>query len=330
MTVTALSDYQRLEAIGLWRQGETRPREVVVALGEATLTLRDPASDMVLAHWSLPAVVQRGATFAPGPDSDETLQIEDADMLAALDRVGRAVARVRPRPAWRRWLVPGALVLAAVGAAGWLAPGLIVSQTAGAVPAAERAAITRAVLADLAPLTGVPCDGPAGRTALAELAGRLFGAGGPGILILRDGLAQPMALPDGTILLPASLIGQAAPQALAGAALAAATAPGDPLAPVLAHAGPMATLRLMTGGALPADSLSGYGEALLRAPAPPDDTPALLAAMAAAGVASAPYGWWRDPTGETVLPLIEADRSAGDPPPVMSETDWLAIQAICG
>lgn len=330
MTVTALSDYQRLEAIGLWRQGESRAREVVVALGEATLTLRDPASDMALAHWSLPAVVRRGSAFAPGPDSDETLQIDDADMLAALDRVGRAVARVRPRPHRARRLVAGAAVLAALAGVVALAPGVIVSQTAGAVPAAERAAITRAVLADLAPLTGVPCTGPAGQTALAGLAGRLFGAGGPGILILRDGLAHPAALPDGTVLLPASLIRGPAPQALAGAALAAATSQGDPLVPVLHHAGTWATLRLMIRGALPAASLAGYGEAFLRSPAPPDDLPALLAAMAAAGVAPAPYGWWRDPTGETALPLIEADRSAGRPPPVMSDGDWQAIRAICG
>lgn len=333
--MTALAQYQRLETTGLWRQGEARAREVVVALGDATLTLRDPASDMALAHWSLPAVVRRGDVFAPGPDSDETLAIEDADMLAALDRLGRAVARGRPRPVWTRGLVFGAAGLAVAAGIAAFAPGIIVAQTAGAVPAAERAAITRAVLADLAPLTGVPCDGPAGRTALAELAGRLFGAGGPGILILRDGLAHPAALPDGTILLPASLIAaqgpQAlAPQALAGAALAAASQPGDPLAPALDHAGIWPALQLMATGALPSDALAGYGEALLRRPALPDDVPALLARMAAAGVAPAPYGWWRDPTGEGTLALIEADRSGTNPPPVMSDTDWLAIRAICG
>ncbi len=328
--MTALAEYQRLEAIGLWRQGDGdgRAREVVVGLGDATLTLRDPASDMPLAHWSLPAVVRRGTGFAPGPDSDETLQIDDPAMRAALERVDRAVARTRPRPRRGRALAAAVLVLAA-GAGVWaVLPGWVIDRATGAVPAAGRAAITQAVLQDMAPLTGVPCANAPGQAALAGLAGRLFGTGGPGILILRDGLAAPLAMPDGTILLPASLLG-AAPQALAGAALAGATAPGDGLAPVLEHAGAWASLRLMTTGALPADSLAGIGRVLLTRAPPPDDIPALLARMQAAGVAPAPYGFWRDPTGEAMLPLIEADRSAGNPPPVMSDADWQAVRAIC-
>lgn len=327
MRVTALPEYQRLEATGQWQRGDAPPREVVVQLGEATLTLRDPRDDMALGHWSLPALVRRGNLVAPGPDSDEVLRIDDALMLSALDRIGRPVARPRRRGLWL-----GFLALSATGVAVALAgPPLLAQQALSAVPAAERARLARLVLADMAPLTGVPCTGASGQAALAALAGRLFGTGGAGILILPDGLSQPAALPDGTVLLPATLLATS-PQALAGAALAGATdaARTDPLAGVLDHAGALATLRLMAGGALPADSLGGYGERLVRRPPTSDDVPALLARMAAAGVAPAPYAWWRDPSGEGVLPLIEADRSAGQPPPVMGEGDWQAIRAICG
>lgn len=53
--MTALEQYQRLEAAGTWR--ETRKaglRDVIVSFGDATLILSDPRSETPLAHWSLP------------------------------------------------------------------------------------------------------------------------------------------------------------------------------------------------------------------------------------------------------------------------------------
>ena len=59
--MTALSAYDRLEATGLWRASpDDQRREVVVSIGEATLTITD-LNDTALAHWSIPAVARAKA-----------------------------------------------------------------------------------------------------------------------------------------------------------------------------------------------------------------------------------------------------------------------------
>ena len=55
--MTALTKYQRLECVGLWRlTASAQLREVVVGLRDTTLVLADPRTEMALSHWSLPAV----------------------------------------------------------------------------------------------------------------------------------------------------------------------------------------------------------------------------------------------------------------------------------
>src|SRR5690606_10694329 len=89
--MTALTKYQKLECTGLWRDApDAQRREVVVNFGEASLTMSDPRSELALSHWSLPAVERMNpgempALYAPGPEADETLELDDPDMIAALE-----------------------------------------------------------------------------------------------------------------------------------------------------------------------------------------------------------------------------------------------------
>ena len=61
------------------------------------------------------------------------------------------------------------------------------------------------------------------------------------------------------------------------------------------------------------------------------DKEALLAEFAKVGVSSTPYAFSLDPSGETVLGLIEADpfKGAPAPEPVLADADWIALQTIC-
>ena len=62
---------------------------------------------------------------------------------------------------------------------------------------------------------------------------------------------------------------------------------------------------------------------------PVSDEP-LLDRFRNAGVPSSPYAYALDPTGESVLGLIEADPwPKGPPSPVLSDEDWLHLQDIC-
>ena len=69
---------------------------------------------------------------------------------------------------------------------------------------------------------------------------------------------------------------------------------------------------------------------LLQAPASPLPDEALLAAFEKAAVSSAPYAYARDPSGESTLPLIEADPyRGGSPRALLNAEDWDSLKAIC-
>ncbi len=336
--MTALKKYQRLESPGLWRDTpEAQRREVVVAFRDATLVLSDPRTGKPLTHWSLPALVRVNpgaspALFAPAPDDAETLEIDDADMIAALETVLGAVRRGAPHPGRLRGRLVAGLLLALLGAGVVMLPPALLTRSAGLLPVATRAAIGEAALSDILRLTGRPCSTPLGDRALALLSDRLFGAGGPRLHVLKDGLSATAHLPGNILLLADDLLAKDDPAIPAGYLLAEGlrAAAGDPVLPVLAHAGLTGTLRLLATGSLPAESLRGYAETLLTAPPAPVRDEALLAAFAKAGVASSPYAWALDPSGESTLPLIEADPFRTTPPaPPLSPADWDSLRTIC-
>ena len=88
--MTALKEYQRLEATGLWRETvEAQRREVVVSIGDATLVISD-LQDRPLTHWSLAAIERHNpgenpAIFNPDGDPHETLELgADAELAGEL------------------------------------------------------------------------------------------------------------------------------------------------------------------------------------------------------------------------------------------------------
>ncbi|MFN4156509.1 MAG: hypothetical protein ACK4HF_17835 [Paracoccaceae bacterium] len=337
--MTALKKYSRLESGGLWRDTPTsQRREVIVAFREATLVLSDPKSESALSHWSLPAIERLNpgetpALFAPGEDAIETLELDDRDMIVALETVRSALAGQRPKPGrLRGGLLGGGTFLVLALGAFWL-PDALVKHTASVLPAATRAAIGQAALADVQRLTGSPCTTPLGTFALTALGDNLFGPHRARILILREGVARAAHLPGGTILIGRRVVeDEGGPEVLAGLALMERlrAEARDPILPVLKHAGLTATFRLLTSGILPDSAVAGYGEVLLqeRPVAVPDDV--ALARFRAVGLSTLPYAYAIDPTGEATIGLIEADPLAGlVPEPLMADGDWVSLQDIC-
>lgn len=334
--MTALIKYKRLEASALWRERPgAQARDVVVGLREATIVLTDPRSETPLAQWSLPAIArlnpgQMPARFAPGQDAGEELELDDTEMIAALDTVHRALERRKPRPGRLRGTILGATALAVVGVLVFWLPGQIKSYTASVLPAPSRADLGDKALADLARLTGQPCKSVPGRRAASQLAERLFPEAPPRIEVLRDALTAPAHLPGDILLLPASLVDTAdGPETIAGYLLTEALRAqlADPVDPVLVHLGLGTTLRLLTTGNLPEDALKGFGEGFLAAlPAPMPDSASLIEAFHHAQVSSASYA----AAAKADRKLIEQDPfPLGVPLPVLSDENWLEFQAIC-
>ncbi len=341
--MTALSEYQRLEAQGLWRAAPGDQRsEVVVSVGNATLVITD-LRDRALTHWSIPAVVranpgQMPAIYHPDGDTGETLELDAAEhqMIDAIEKLRTGVARLRPRPGRLRLvMVLGSMAVAAALAIFWL-PGAVRDHALRVVPPVKRAQIGAALEAQMQAVTGPPCRVPAGAAALLRLAERLPARRGTGALrVVRDGVGTTATLPGGTILIHRSLVEDfEEPDVVAGYIVAERMRARtyDPLGRLLDHAGLIAAFRLLTTGEPGTEALRSYAEYLLTdAPSAPVNDAVLLEGFEAWSIRSTPYAYARDITGETTLRLIEADPfAAGAPPAVLSDGDWLRLQAICG
>jgi len=178
--MTALSEYQRLEATGLWRASpEAQRSEVIVSLGDATLVVSDMA-ERPLAHWSLPAIIranpgERPAIYHPDGDPAETLELADseAEMIAAIEKLRTAIARARPRPGrLRRMIALGITLTVVAGAVFWL-PDQLRRHALAVVPPVKRAEIGENLFNQMRGVTGAPCFEPGGVAALDRLAERL-------------------------------------------------------------------------------------------------------------------------------------------------------------
>jgi hypothetical protein len=336
--MTALKEYARLESMGVWRESPaTQRRDVFVAFGDSTLVISD-RNDTALAHWSLAAVerVNPGgspATYAPGGDATETLEIEDEMMVAAIEKVRTLISRRRPQPGRLRvWLVAG-FFAAVVGLLVFWLPGALLRHTVSVLPPASLTGVGQTLLSEMERVTGQPCRTERGAAALDRLAARVLGPGNGEIIVLREGVRTTRHLPGGIFLVNSGVIeDHETPEVVAGYLLAEAErrARTDPMATLLRAAGPRATLSLLTTGDLPHGSLGAYAEQLLVAPDEQPPTDNLLARFAAARVPSTPYAFALDVTGETSVALIEADPMAGGGGlPVLSDAEWVALQGIC-
>jgi len=338
--MTALTEYQRLECSGLWRETpESQRRDVIVTFGDATLVIKELPSERAVSHWSLPAVRRLNpsrmpALFSPGQDSGEELEIDDETMIAAIGKVHAIIAARQPHPGrLRGFLLLGIAATLAAGVLIWL-PGALIAHTAKVLPSSTRQEIGQAILVDLERLTGRPCAEPDGQAALQLMADRVIGTNDGQLVILPEGLTNALHLPGKIIAIGGALIeNYDTPEVAAGFVLAERLRAemDDPVPDALRYAGFRAAFNLLTTGRVPQDAFRGYGEKLLKAKAQPIEDSLLLKRFEDAGVGSSAYAYALDKTGESTLGLIEADPFATEPPPLplLNDTDWVALQGIC-
>lgn len=340
--MTALEEYDRIEATGLWRATpKAQRREVIVSIGNATLKITDH-NDTALAHWSL-AAIQRANTgsdpaiFHPDGDKGETLELaaDEAQMIAAIEKLRQKINRTRPHPGrFRLWAGVG-LGLALLGLALFWLPGAARDHALRVVPAVKRAELGASLLARITRVSGLPCAAGEGSRALRKLGARLPSPQGAArLVVLPGGVREASHLPGGVILLNRALIEDfEEPDVVAGYIIAEHLTAGlqDPLADFLNHAGVFATAQLLTTGHVGEVAQDAYARHLLTRAATPLPTATLLAGFSAWSVRASPYAYARDITGEETLALIEADPFAHRAPePLLSDNDWLRLQAICG
>ncbi|MDE9450975.1 hypothetical protein J3R80_10905 [Aliiroseovarius sp. Z3] len=337
--MTALTKYQRLEAAGLWRGApDAQRRDVIVSLGDATLTISD-THDTALTHWSLPAVIrmnpsERPALFTPGEDATEELEINDDTMIRAIEKVRRVVERRRPHPGrLRHWITAGLFCLLLALCVFWM-PGALRGYTVSVVPEPTRDAIGQRILNRIGRVAGQQCDGRNGQGALDRLKNRVLDGSTTRVIVLSGGVQTATHLPGQITLLNRALIEDyEEPDVVAGFLLAEdmRRQNTDPMKALLEHAGLKATAQLLTTGDLPDSVIDNYAEDLLTAAPAVLSHAALLARFEKAGIRSTPYAYALDLTGETTLELIEADPvPLADATPLLTDANWVRLQGICG
>ncbi len=326
--MTALQQYERLESPGLWRADAGAQRlDVIVSFGDATLVISDGAG-RPLTHWSLPAVCRnnpgtRPAVFTPAPNADETLEIDEAVMIDAIETVRKSVHRGRATPGRLRWVVRLGLIGAVIGGIATFGPRLLKAQTLSVISTAQRGEIGAAISQHLQTQLGQTCHSTKGRAALDALQMRLLGDGGH-LTVLPTGLGLPVALPGGAILLDRHMVEDVDdPLIVAGQILATQSARlyVDPLKPVLDHAGTKVVLELYTTGNLPEGVLESYAATLPKAPRSFPPVEVLQETFKRAQVLSTPY-----------YAFSGFDVSASAPQttkPVLTDGQWVALQGIC-
>jgi hypothetical protein len=340
--MTALSEYHRLEASGLWRASpEAQRSEVIISIGDATLVISD-MQDRALAHWSLAAIKRANPGEAPAiyhPDGDpgETLEVaaDEVTMIEAIEKLRAAIERQRPHPGRLRLVMFLASMAAVAGLAVFWLPDAARNHAVSVVPEAKRAEIGSVLFDRIQRVTGPACREASGREALVRLARRLPAASSAGRLaVMRGGVKDAVALPGGTILINRGLVEDYEdPDVVAGYVVAERLRAQlhDPLDAVLEHGGLWSTIRLLTTGDLDDDTLNAYAEYLLTGARPDLADDLLLKGFETWRVRSTPYAYARDISGETTISLIEADPYAGTTAdPVLSDANWLRLQGICG
>lgn len=331
--MTALTQFERLESGGIWRETATSdPVDVTVSFGKATLVLHDRAENP-LTHWSLPAVTrlnagERPALFTPAPETDETLEIEDDIMVDAIETIRKALVQSAPRPPRLRGLVTVGAIAAILAAAAFWGPKAFMRQTLSVVPDAKRSEIGATILGHYQRLTGPTCRSPLGAAPLAKLKNRLMGRDAKGQIVVVQTLPQgATVLPGGIVLVDRALIEQLDDPAIAAGFIVAAIAgrdSHDPLADVLNDAGLNTTVQLFTTGDIAGDVLGDYAKAVQQLDMTPARTDDLLVAFDTADIPLQPYAAIRDPEGAQFGAITDRDT-----PPILTDSDWVRLQGIC-
>ncbi|WP_292290617.1 hypothetical protein [Marivita sp.] len=340
--MTALKEFQRLEAEAVWRATPADQRkDVIVSLGDASLTILD-LRENVLAHWSVAAVArankgQMPAIYHPDGDPGETLEFgeDSAQMIDAIERIRSAIDRSRAKPGKLRVWITTFIAALVVGFVVFWLPDALLRHTVQVVPAVKRIEIGDALLARITRISGQPCMTRDAQEPLRRLASRVLGPAQRGALVvLPGGVAETAHLPGGRILLNRAMIEDPEePDVTAGYILVERlrALSQDPLEELLIQTGLWSSLRLLTTGQLAEDDLDRYSEYLLSREPVPLANEVVLAGFETANLRSTPYAYAIDITGETSLPLIEADPVSGtDTRPVLSDADWVRLQGICG
>lgn len=336
--MTALDQYDRLEATGIWRRSQSdEAREVLVTFGNATLTLSalDQEGDTPIAHWSLGAVRRREsspnrAVFSPDAEASETLTVEDELLMQALDKVlrDRVKGTERKTPRSRFWLA--AVVLVLLSGAYVALPKLAVSLATRLISPERAELLAQDMIKLIEGRSGPECTNGSAQNALSMIAQRLHPNGIFNIHVLDLGDNLTVALP-GHVLLDRSLVERAqSAEEIAGwvSLTIVETSKATATRHLFEGANSRDVLGFLSDGTVATQSKNRAVNQLLLASSPPQTAAISNAVTLMENAQISPQNW---------LSALEREGiDAGQPKdtrisaePLLSDQNWVALQNIC-
>ena len=334
--MTALEQYDRLEATGLWRETKTSQNiEVLVSFGNASLILSDFTGNP-LTHWSLPAVTRlnKGKTpaiYSPNSYGIETLEIDDETMVIAIEQVRKTIKSRRPRKGRLRILTfVTTLLVISLLAIFWL-PNILIQHTSSLVYAEQRKQIGFQLIDHISKFIGPHCVTDSEINPLLQLESRLFPNSDIRIYVFSGGIKSAIHLPGRFILLNQFIVEDfETPDVVAGFSIIEKIKMDrhDPIEQLLSYAGTRAVLRFLTTGRLNQITLEQYARYILSLEPITLETELIISEFESRDVNLAPYAYAIDITGESTSELIEHNKSFENRQ-ILTKQEWLNLQSIC-
>ena len=337
--MTALDKYQRIEALGLWRNDNASQRkDVLISIGETTLLISD-MQEQPLAHWSLAAIERANpgnfpAVYHPDGDQEESLELNlsEKEMIDAIEKLRTVIARRRPHPGrLRTGIFLGIFSIFFLTLVFWM-PQAVRNYTAEILPGVKHIEIGNKLFEHLKRVTGPACEADFSKTSLKHLSERLFTEKTP-IFIVPDGIKTTISLPGNILLANRNLVEDFEdPDVLAGFLVIEKlrSQTFDPMEDLIQNISLISTFRLLTTGLIKDETLMDYADYLVTRPQETIQTSKIIKAFHDTKLSLLPFAKAIDMTGEGSFELIEADEIKKSPVQTsLPDSYWVSLQNIC-
>jgi hypothetical protein len=331
--MTAIKEFERLEALGLWREtAHAQRKEVVISFGDTTLVLSD-INNRPLTHWSMAAIEHSGAgengtIFTVDETGEETLEIEDPLMIAAIGKIRASIDARRPHPGRLRLFLGAFILLAFLGFSIFWLPNALTRYAAGIIPDSKAVDIGDSLLKSIRKTTGSACSTPSGERALRRLEDRAIGAPSNRIRIISMGSRPSLHLPGGNILLNHNLATQTDDASLLAGYAIMERAAIDENAPLLAFfksLGIRKTLAFLGTGNINDADIETFADTRLFGPTVSPTAETMLALFDVAKIPRAPFAAHAKRPDLMETPDFEPEQYE----PILGDNDWISLQEIC-
>ena len=338
--MTALTQYQRLEATGIWRKSaEAQRLDVIISIGESSLVITD-INEKPLAHWSLAAlaVIQSkdgNKLYHPDGDPGETLELgsNENEMAKAIEKLMKAVDRRRPKPGRLRIFSLASISIVILGLSIFWLPAALRDYTQKIIPEVREQEMGKAVFNEFISFVGAPCSRELGIIALDKFSSNL-GLEEYSFHIVPSETIEAIHLPGKIIVVSKALVEDFDdPDVLAGHILAQIQreAKSNALDELMKQMNNIEIIQFLLGKSPDASTLREFSKDWIIKKQVDIDLETLMNEFNKKAISALPYSYAIDVTGQSTQFMINNEKiSQKVRKPSLDDSAWLAMQTICG